>query len=97
MNIWQTVWYHTDTNMSGNACLLLIKARQTDKQADGRVALQNQITSMRNVSLTLSLYTVYTHTRTVVQMIPLQKKQHNSETVLAENMCKPLRVEEDEE
>lgn len=82
-----TVLYHTDTKMNGNACLLLIKARQTDGTC--WVAPQNQICHRHSQSL----YSIHT----VVQMLPLKKKKtkQKSETVLAENVCKPLRAEEE--
>lgn len=85
---------HTGTNMSGNACLLLIIAKQTDCTDPLGCSSGTNNFSEKYVIYPLSLYTVYTQWYKYFHKTILKKQK--CETVLAENVCKPLKAEEEE-
>lgn len=85
---------HTGTNMSGNASLLLIIAKQTDGTDLLGCSSGTNKFSEKYVIYPFSLYTVYTQWYKYSHKTILKKQK--CETVLAENVCKPLKAEEEE-
>lgn len=85
---------HTGTNMSGNACLLPIIAKQRDC-TDLLGCSSETNNSMRIMSSTLLVFIQYTLSGNNNFHKTILKKQ-KCETVLAENVCKPLKAEEEE-
>lgn len=80
--------------MSGNACLLPIIAKQRDC-TDLLGCSSETNNSMRNMSSTLLVFIQYTLSGNNNFHKTILKKQ-KCETVLAENVCKPLKAEEEE-
>lgn len=79
--------------MSGNASLLLIIAKQTDGTDLLGCSSGTNNFSEKYVIYPFSLYTVYTQWYKYSHKTILKKQK--CETVLAENVCKPLKAEEE--